>query len=1094
MLSFTRNEVFSEKAVMVVSGNGSYAMLISGDLPSKALAVARSAPKMRDIVFNDLCIFDESLNYSILNDIAEQILNSAMNNCRCVELVKQTQAALSNLGYNVLPVYGFKVRDEVYMYDIGFEFRIGEVSIYVDFAFCGMYRYGQLAIGYDVTKESLIFRRENRKFGYFLDGCNNKFRFDSRELSSVITTILPECNEYNVSILSNLDILVEDVYSNLPPNSVRIFKAEGEELEPVISMSLLSATEFAIRTREQGANILKTVVTSGKSSGMTNVGTAKILSADEIEKLGDMILCVTTKTGMIVSEAEFMEAKHAFLSMDWPDTETQLKLGHAAGLSINELGNCTVINSESIKDISSNILDMQVSWSNNCGCHMIHNEAGETIGFLPCNGISVVYDKHSSVQKSGLQALEIEDQILTKSEIRNVAADSLNYEELIRETKEEIEHYRSKCAAFDFDYLIQSIRSIDEKVSRTYSTLSSLISSQALANAQAATRLQAIDLILKFPVKDAYSGYSSGTLIEYFSFKALPDGGTEVTIRDRHSMFPYMKRVQVKRCGKVYTSNNGSQVGVYDKNADYILVGSAYASSINDLQGKKIQCESIQFEVAPRQTTGSGKSETVVVKRTLLEPRVVCKYSFFLEQVRIILSNILNHDQIKASKQISSCIERVSQACDKYSSERKPYLEQLVEYYYNSEQLFINTHILELAQYRFSYEDQIAVNADISYVIEENNKFSEYETKIFNSIIQGFDVQDRYIDISEYRNNVNEIKSNIITNIKRISGFLEDSVNQRDHEVEETISYENLEFSCYVQDFETILAEADSLNSTDILIGAKKHTYNIDILYKEYVESEGISSEKIPYIETSILDIIGEINDQSERYLNLFNDLSNRLREALDHHEVKFNGKICNVIDGIISVTTDNFSASFQIETQIYKYDESGRSIVTKQDVDASAEYAKVTKIIPYQIQINGDVYKTVGNDIISLGSLVYDIKNFLQQYFIYKNIPLIDSVVSKISLNLLGYDERDSSVIFSAIRSKYGDQVANYFSAYVNRIENLDSMVTTFIFSAATNIELFVATMMASQDKKLGSLLLDKEVSLSSLASIKDVCANLVL
>lgn len=1100
MISFNKNDMFQNEACMILSKTGEYIQVVSGKMATSSLAVAKASPKMRTIRFNDLAVFMKDKSYDGLLQLADLMRHDEIDINKCVSYSKDVQAALSNIGYNVVEVYGFKIDDKLYMYDMGFEIRCGSVSFFVDFAFCGMYEYGQFAVGFDIENSCFIFKKEEREFGHFIATCNNRFKFSPSRLTSVVTSLLPDCNDHNVSYMSNLDIIIDGIYTNLPENSFRILKTSNGDLESVISGTLLKASEFAIRIREQGAHILKTVVTSGRNKGITNIGTAKVLSADEVERLGDMMILVTSKTGMLKSEAEFIEAKFDFLEMDWPDTETQLKLGYAAGLSINELGNCTTISASLAKEISKDILDMQPSWSNNTQQHAILNEADELIGFLPCNGNAIVYDKSNTIQKSSLNYILVEDQVLSKAEIRNVAADSLNYKTLVDETERAIDYYKSKCAAFDFDYINNAILEIDERVSRTYSTLSSLLSSQSLANAAAATRYQALDLILKFPVKDAYSGFQAGTLIEYFDFRSQSDGGTEVTIRDRSHLFPFLKRVAVDRCGTTYISNNGSQPGVCDKNAMFILVGSAYAKSLNDLQGNTVSCEEISFEVAPKQTRGSGKSETEVVKLTMTEARIVCKYDEFLSQMRKILSNILNHDVVKASALIGQCVERVANACKAYGEERKPYRDQLAEYFYNSEQLFFNTHLLKMSRYRFEYADGLSINGDVSFMVSSENPFNEFETRIINSVMQGVDVKDKYIDVSSHQAAVQSIRLGIMDEINKVRTLINQSPPENG-------SLDTpVEFSSRIENMNELILSSD-LDHTNIKFSTKAVAFNVLIGIDRLDHTTQNDQDQEKFIDgdhqqpSDLINLIKECLDNIEEmvksYFNSMKVLSNTIEDEMSSTEIMFNGERKNIIDGKMTIENSDYVIEFDVQHSIkaYKHDDGSYVALTGNSSTSDQDIVHCTEIRATSIKLlNNHARNESAKDVIALGSMVYDTKNLLQQYIIYKNLPKMESVIQKISYNILGYHETDESKIYAAIAQIYGDQIANYFTAYCSRIDNIDSLVTILLFSAATNIRLFTSVVLANQDKKLGSLLLDKNIKLSSLASIKDLAKSLVL
>lgn len=922
--------------------------------------------------------------------------------------------------------------------------------------------------------------------------------------------MMPEANSRNISYTPSLDIIISNVYSNIRENSFKVLAVNNNsDLEPIIGGTLLKASDFAIKVREEGAAIMKKVTTSSSTNNLTNVGTAKILSADVIESIGDLLLLTTTATGLLSSEYEYLDQRYRFLKMNWPDNATQLKMCHAAGSSVSELGNVTCIDANTLTEITENLMSMQPSWSNNNEMHKLVDEGGRTIGFMSCNGSFPLYDSLDMIKKTELDVIEIEDPVFTKANISNISVDSLNYKELVNEAENNILHYRSKIAAIDLDDIRQNILKIDEQVSRTYTTLSSLISSQSIANAAAATVLKAVDLILSMPVKEAYTGFQAGTLIEYFAFENQADGGTIVTIKNKRHLLPYAQRLTVDRCGKTYIADNGSKDG---ENAGYIMVGSTYSNAINDLHGHKLSCTTKEFEVAPRQTHGSGKSQKVVVELTKVEPRVVCEYDSFMQQIKTFLTTLLNMDVMKAAKQINQCVSRVADACDRYSAQRTPYQNKMRQYFADSKMLFFYTHILNLAKNHFTYENGIGISSDISYV-KKSSKFNEFEIQAANSITGGIAVADKFINLEPYREQLN----NIITEINIYQEKINDAVSFYNSIKEDIKNYkdrcdgdsENNEFHDFNPDVNIIIgrkireskSNASKLEAADFQIKENQtvmevadFVYTIELLskIKEDKDQDFLdSAQKLVNLKDTIKEQNSKIND----YFSLVDQLRKNIQNEIKNTTLAFNNELITVNESKFCIETDVVKVDFRIEEKYVKYENDDKIDIDLENINianATLIY-KQTEIIPEMISLKDKAFKGEEN-LIAIGSMSYDIRNILQHNAIYKNLPYHKMVKAKMSYNLLGYNEEDDTVIYEAIKDKYGIQLADFYSCYVSKTENIESVISSLIFAAASNIELFATTLMAYQGKKLGILMKDKNLSVSNLSSISEVSRDLVL
>lgn len=1111
MISFIKNKEFNNDACVVIHRHGSFMLVVTGNKAIQALSLAKAAPAMRRIRYNDIGIFEVDKDYTSVNNILQAWTNRIINVSDYNVIVKEIQAQLSNCGYNIVEVYGVKLNSGSYMMDIGFELKFKEGSVYVDFAFCGTQGYGQEAVGYDFTTNSFIYKSNvRRNCGYFSKKQNGEFVFNNSSIPFIVKSIMPEANSRNISYTPSLDVVISNVYSNMRDNSFKVLAINNNsDLEPVIGGSLLKAADIAIKLREEGAAIMKKITTSSNTNNLTNVGTAKILSADVVESIGDLLLLTTTATGLLSSEYEFLENRHRFLAMAWPDNSTQLRMCHAAGSSISELGNVTCIDAKTMAEVTENLMSMQPSWSNNHDMHKILDEGGRTIGFMSCNGNFPIYDSLDSIKKTSLDVIEIEDPVFTKANISNISVDSLNYKELVNEAENKILYYRSKVASIDLDDVRQNILKIDEQVSRTYTTLSSLISSQSIANAAASTILKAVDLILSMPIKEAYTGFQAGILLEYFSFQLTSDGGTIVSIKNKRHLLPYANRLTVDRCGKTYIADNGSRNG---DNSGYIMVGSTYSNAINDLHGKKLSCVEKEFEVAPRQTHGSGKSEKVVVELTKVEPRIVCEYNSFMQQIQGFLTTLLNMDVMKAARQINQCVSRVADACDRYSAQRTPYQDKMRQYFADAKMLFFYTHVLNMAKNHFTYENGLGISSDMSYIKKES-EFNEFEIQAANSITGGIAVEDRFINLESYR----ESLSNTIIEINNYQGKIKKAVSFYSSIIEQLKSYktrneeneENNELRNFDPDVKIIMGRKIKANKTDketletadlqvkeapTTIEVADFTYTVELLNKIIEEKDEDFLDSVQQL-IDLKTIITEQNDKISEYFSLVDKLRKDIQNELKKTTLTFNNKPLTVNENRFSIDTDIAKVEYILDECYIKYEDSMKIKVNLEDINiANANLIyKQTTITPVVIELKDEAF-TGDENLIAIGSMSYDIRNILQHNAIYKNLPYHKMVKAKISYNLLGYNEENDDVIYKAIKDKYNIQLADFYAGYVSKTENVESIISSLIFAAASNIELFATTLMAYQGKKLGILLRDKGLAVNNLSGIRDVSQNLVL
>lgn len=1085
MIKSSYSEEFPNNSVLCIDKDYKYGLLFSNNKCKEMMDMINVAPSARIIDYqtsnNPFLFEDYILNKQEFNDFAFR--KDDIDSVEYRRLVKRCQALLVKIGLPVLEIYGVEINGYLYGLDLGFKIEFECVSIFVNFNLVRVNGYNRLATGYNVNLEQYIYQRE-RSCGHFE---SNIFMMKDY-IPNNILKLFGEVPLSNIKVLPNLSISISNLWSNIDEDRIVIIDFE----EKKISLSILftDAITSANLIRSEGAEIFKNISTNPNlTSGYSNIATAKVLSADTVEALGDLVIVNTSNNQVIKSTAEFIEYRHRFLNVQWPSEQDQYHLAHSASTCVSLLGNLNIINDRNLENMIDSILSSQPSIEDNLDAHFILAEDGSVIGYLE-NESKIIYNSQTQIGGTKINDLIFIDNVLSKEEFKNIAAEFQDVEGIVKELEYEKEKYISLSKMINYDDIIANIKRIDKYVSNCFNSLSSLIASQELVSARAATYIRAAELILKMPLKTAYGAVEFGTLAEFIKINVQTDGSCRITRDDSGEEFiPHRTAIYQYQCSRDWCILNADP-GIGFSND--VLIGSAYAQSVSDLQNNFLSTKTVSYVKTDRQTRGSGKSEQVVVPRTTLEPRIVMKFDDLLNQVISFLTTILNNDVVKANAQISLCVSSCVDATKRYAEMRKPYLDELLQDQEYKERIFSLNHFINLAKVRIP--EELAVNStDHSYVAEsEVNSYlnNDIENTIVNSYLNLIDKRDLYYNSEEAiseayakREESKEALENFLSLLdsNNCIGTFEDSIPESEEMAIEIIENADLVVEIYMDYYsvDKYITDFLDLKMSHSINGTEKKRLYITKLEAED-ENEDIVNSSESYerrmsqdLKDSIIEHVRILNQAYEDRLHHMTKLRSDFVSMMNKQE------FCCLSDEI----------DFQHSDSRITLNDKARGNTVVFDVIKDESSFESDKTIKYTIRYNKSmsvIQLSEVKPVIYIGNLGYDIRTFLRQFEIYSAMPLSQAITDKIKYivfrNTSVSDDDLVTRIAELVDKNTSISLAKYLSQHTDNINyKLVCIALCIIIEPIRSI----AWLLAGQSDTLGIMLAERNVSMSAIGTI---------
>lgn len=1119
MIFSAYNENFNKNSCFIVDKNFEYGILFSSDQAKSMLDMVNAAPSARMIDYqkdDDIFQFEKlQINASVFGDLAFR--KDDIDYIEYTSIVKRAQSELVKYGLPVLEIYGISINDYLYGRDMGFKIEYEFVTVFTNFSLIRTNNYGRLATGFSAITQNYTYDN-HRKSGDFK---SNVFVLNNY-IPNNVTKLFGDVSHDNIRLLPNLSIAIRNLWSNVDSDRILIIDLANNQV--AASILFTDAIKTANKIRSEGSKIFKKISTNPKlTSGYSNIATAKVLSADAVEKLQDLVIINTSNDSALISEAEFIENKHRFLSVPWPSESDQYKLAQSAGTSVALIGNLNILKEKDLDTLIESVLSLTPSHESNKSAHFLTSEDGKIIGYMEGSS-KLVYSSQTDISRTNISDLIFEDYFNSKDEFKNIAVEFQDVHSVIRSLEKEKEKYISLSSLINYDNIIANIKKIDSYVSNCFNSLASLIASQELISARAATYIKAVDMILKMPLKTAYGAIGFGSLAEFIDIKILGTGESIVTVnRNLSHLIPYRTSIYTRQCYKDWCILNSDPGLAYEND---ILVGSAYASSISDLNGKYLTVQTKEYIKTNRQTRGNGKSEQVVVPLTKLEPRVVMRFDDLLTQCASFINTLLNNDIMKANAQIALCIESCTSAVKRYAEMRKPFLDSLLLDQEYKERIFFCDHSIALAKLRIP--DELTVNYnDMCYVEDSESNLDvmeQNEVTLVNSYINLIDKNDVHIDTAPLLQRCDEYREKID---HAISYFIE-FVSKQNFSV--TTPYDNDKFEELIEYFNSrgvsyLIAEMylntysiddemynilkpgaeHSINGTvkeKIVITKSIEKNDIDDAINSNPDNEKSteSDNECTFFESVYGDRYSflEITDEDEEAIT---NAINRVNEAYEdrlRYARKLRDEFIEAISSqhkFISLSEDvsieqNDNKIFLTDTNMNNYIVLD---VYRERVDAEVEDSGVIhkNVLGEKIRIvynrqESRLCLDVVDPQIYIGTLCYDLKIFLRQFEIYQNLPCSKKIIDKLKYSLFMSTDISDDVLVTKIRDSVGLNESLSLGKFLSQSTfSIDYKLNSIILCMLVDPIKTVAWILASQSDTFGIFLAENGLSLSTASSI---------
>lgn len=1086
MIYNNKIEGYSTKSCCIIEPFALTLAIFTGETQCEALSMTKLSPSVRKIDFSNsvnsiLTTLD--FNPDELVDRVGSIIGGSTS-LNILKIIKrETQACLCNIGLPIIDVFGVRNNGILYGYDFGFELKFTDFdSVYVDFSCChfdSKFNKSVLITGVDLRDNTPITAIK-RDCGTFHISTKTFELCSFKGTPEIVKMMIGEVDINKIFIMPNLTIFVENVYSGLKEDSMKFFELESEDMVCSLATAIVDSKKIALQARQIGSDILRKVATSDKvSSGLSTIGSVKILQSSCVESLGDLLLVETSQNSALHSKCEYEEVRSRVISKNSLVNTDQYKLAFTASNSINQMGVARCLNEASLNEIINSLISREYHPDSNVQNHKILDLNNNIIGYLKSSDNPTVYQQYTNINKPKLLKVQCSDDYATRAEVASVAVDIVSIRKAIEENQNNIDTARMRSLRYNLNDINNNLKYIDKLVNGNFKVLAELMASSDVLSARAAIYLKMVENILKFPMKTAYGAIEFGVLAEFFDIKIAIDGSATVNVR-KGRYVPYTKEIFERQCGTDWSRC------LPDPGIDYenhINVGSVYADLLTDLEGGKLSVEKIKYKQTKEQTRGSGKCRQVVVEETFLpDERIVCVLSKFLEQIQSFLEKILNNEVMKSNAQIQKCIVEVSNAVERYSQMRMPFLKQLLECQEYQKQIFYFEHTKKILQSYFNIYNEVHVNSNSCLVIDNenplNDRLSALQIERINGLLRTVSVDD--VDLSD-SNSLDEARACL----EEYLVLIENANNNRDggknENRDDIASMSNIAGSVQPEKDNDASEGWNNTSKVSIMCELSEDGLQytqfkvVDYVVSDLIQ-QGFILEDLLALETKCEQLVRNVNEFKKEYYQKINSVQLHIaNESFD---------LGSEVEKNVELHLDNNSLQLCVKK------------IESADIKSSlSQQRNVHEIKIVDYKENDDAETNIESRLdsqIHVGSLCYSLRNLLNHEQIFGSLPNIDGIKQKIkyiisdSTNIS--DEEASTILSMASNKNY----ANYYLKYAAKSKSLKGLIGSYAYSIASDMGYATTLIRAYQEETLISLMQKNNLKTSSIALYEDFITSI--
>lgn len=1113
-ITYAKSDATPTKTLFIIDRCFETISCISGEIASDVLSQVKSAPMSRAIHYReagkiDMSTFDKNAlkQLAVKNDI------SRLNIAGYAALCKQIQAIISNAGHPVIDVYGLKYNQYVYGFDYGFEIRVEEnFSIYIDFAFCHKTSHNKNVYGCDINGKDII--EAKRTSGNFES--NNIFRLSLLKVPILLKSIFPDLRARNIAFLPDMSLVLEGMYSSLDENTLMFIEPDGARLNIKAKILIIDSTDVANALRNQGANIVAKGATSSKNQELINIGLVKVKQASALDSLGVLGLCNTSNMGIVESQIDYEQVRYKVINGQ-PSTDDLYKFLYSANKRVLGAGNLGVIKPESLSSLVDDIIAEEVDVTSN-ELHQVCSDNNEVIGSLSCYSNTTTRRSQPEVAADALTYIKCEDNLITSSELSEIAVTSLNASSFLKDQKRKLAECKAKAAAMNYDSIIANILYIDRQVSECFKAFATLEASAQLMAARASVYLKAIKQILQFPLKTGYSAINAGVLAEHISIDNATNRAVILA-----SALPYFPRQYYDCCYGRFTINNGDPG--HDR-ANDIFVGSVYASLLNDVDGgvRLHKYKNRPYVITYEQTHGSGKCKKVVVPFNQTESRITENYGEFQDEIVLIINSLLSKEVMIKLKDVKAAVKDVAESCSNIGKRREPYQQKLIEFMQYQQQIFMLEHVINLVENDFRYDNSLSMpkNCEFLSVTDSLTESASQNSSadlgdrsakqivrqvfskdtraisLINSISRGISIEDLRITM-----NTNEIEkyNNHLKNIReKQKQIREHQKEARDEFPADTVEYtlkipmleDNIEYE-FITLYE-LNNNPDRVNKISIKSELNSIVAKLDQEIKmEYDEALKVAASFKHRLSDTIHQV-GYLWNGSKANIKIseYSSLDDADKSAIDEKmDIYLKNKAINEEISRMDEKKEKHILTISNEDREFKYLAIHGNDTTNKvdDLDSLLKKDPVRISIILPIGLNED-QESNEEQIISIGGLCYSLQTLLKHEHIFNFMPYSRAILNKIKYSLFRNTEVSDGEVYEEIGRRYGFTIAAYFSEWASKEESNRNMIAKLIYGLTANPKRAFASLLAFQGDQLGIFL--KKCGLESYnVSCVDSCVK---
>lgn len=1121
-ITYAKSDATPTKTIFIIDRAFETISCVSGDIATEVLSQVKAAPMSRTIHFREVQKIDMSvIDCAALKQLAVKNDISRLNIAGYTSICKQIQAILANAGHPVIDVYGLRYNQSVYGFDYGFEIRVEEnFSIFVDFAFCYKTNHNKTVYGCTIDGKELM--EPKRTTGSF--ETNNIFRLSVAKVPTLLKSIFPDVRTRNLAFLPDMSLVLEGMYSSLDENTIMFIEPDGERLNVKAKILIVDSVDIANALRNQGADIVAKGATSSKNQELINIGLVKVKQASALDSLGVIGLCNTSNTGILKSQIDYEQVRYKVINGQ-PSTDDLYKFLYSANKRVLGAGNIGVIKPESLSVIVDSIIAEEIDVTSNT-LHQVCSDNNEVIGTLSCYSNTTTRRSQAEIGMDALTYLKCEDNLITSSELSEIAVTSLNASSFLKEQKKKLDECKAKAAAMNYDSIISNILYIDRQVSECFKAFATLEASAQLMAARAAVYLKAIKQILQFPLKTGYSAISAGLLAEHISIDSLQNRAII-----NSSKLPYFSRQHYKCCYGTFTINNGDPG--HDQGND-IFVGSVYASLLNDVDGgvRLHKYKNKPYVITYEQTHGSGKCKKVVVPFNQTESRITENYGEFQTEIVQILNSLLSKPIMITLKDVKAAVKDVAESCTNIGKRREPYQRKLIEFMEWQQQIFMLEHVISLIENDFRYDNSLTVPKNCEFLsitdsttepiqgelVENTENISAKQIvgeafsrdtrliSLMNSISRGISIKDLHItmdnaEISKYNDHLKTIKEKQRQMRKLIAEAIADDTLQtvtddtsEDYNLKIPMLEEDVDYE-FVTLYE-INNNPDKVSTIKIPSSCKNQFAELDeLVKKEYDEALKVAASFKKRLSENIHQVDYLWNGSTENIqVSDYDSLDSSYKAIIDEKRDIYlkNKDIYNTVSKMDRGKEEHI-LTISVNNKKFRYLALHGNNSKNDDQDSLIRNSQTRVSIILPISLEDKQQNNNEESIISIGGLCYSLQTLLKHEHIFEFMPYSNAIADKIKYALFRNTDVSSGEVYNEIEKRYGNSIAAYFSEWMSKEESNRNMIAKIIYALTANPKRTFASLLAFQGDQLGVFL--KNCGLESYnVSCVDSCVQKLL